>query len=49
MFLFYAPWKHQKTFGFPLFSGDINATIGQKWVKPLGNKEAVVVRRCSSK
>ena len=23
MFHFYTPWKHQKTFGFLMFSGDV--------------------------
>ena len=23
MFSFYTPWKHQKTFGFLVFSGDV--------------------------
>ena len=41
----YIPWKHQKTFGFPVFHGDVkcvfwcfqgaqNGNIVQKWVNP---------------
>ena len=33
MFLFYTPWKHQKTFGFLVFSGGKKWNIGQKLVK----------------
>ena len=33
MLLFYTPWKHQKTFGFLVFSGGINGNIGQTWEK----------------
>ena len=32
-FHFYAPWKHQKTFGFPNFQGVQKWIIGWKWVK----------------
>ena len=32
---FYAPWKHQKTFGFLMFSGGIEKDRGIKWVKGL--------------
>ena len=30
---FHTLWKHQKTFGFLVFSGGINGNIGQKWIK----------------
>ena len=30
---FYTPWKHQKTFGFLMFSEGIERDHGMKWVK----------------
>ena len=35
MFPLYTPWKHQKTKGFPVFSGVIKGNIGQKWVNKI--------------
>ena len=33
MFPFDPPWKHQKTFGFLMFSGGSKGNIGKKKVK----------------
>ena len=32
---FWAPWKHQKTFGFLMFSGGSKRNIGKKWISCL--------------
>ena len=32
IFPFHIPWKHQKTFGFLVFSGDMIWERGVKWV-----------------
>ena len=38
LFPFCTPWKHQKTFGLLIFSGDIERDRIMKWVKePMDN------------
>ena len=30
---FYTPWKHQKTFGFLLFSGGIDRNVSDSYIR----------------